>query len=93
MLHQSGPAFVAMVHGDLGLKPGPDAGQDDSDARWGADAEARADAVVLRLVQRGRSATVWLEAASEEGRRLHLLISAESAGRLARAMTVLLQAL
>jgi hypothetical protein len=93
MLHQSRPAFVALVHGDIGLEPGPDPGLDDSEARWDADLEARADAVVLRLVQRGRSSTVWLEAASEEGRRLHLLISAESADRLARAMTVLLEAL
>jgi hypothetical protein len=106
MLHQSSPEFVAMVHGDIGLDPRPDTRPDtrpepgheprrdaDRDADPDADPDAWADAVVLRLVQRGRSSTAWLEASSEEGRSLHFLISAESAGRLARAMTGLLEVL
>jgi hypothetical protein len=76
-LHQSSPAFVAVVHGD---------------PRFGPE-EARPDAVVLRLVQRTGSAAVWLDASSEEGSSLHLLLSAESAGRLAAAMMSLLKAL
>lgn len=78
LLHQSDPAFVAVVHGD---------------PRFGPDQEAWADDVVLRLVQRAGSPTVWLEASSEEGPSLHLLVSAESAGRLAAAMASLLKAL
>jgi len=75
LLHQSGPAHVAVVHGD---------------PRFGLDEDPRADTVVLRLVQRSDSTAVWLEAASEEGRHLHLLLSAESARRLASAMVALL---
>ena len=78
LLHQSSPAFVAVVR---------------ADPRFGADDDARADSVVLRLVQRTDSSTVWLEASSEEGRSLHLLVSAESARRLAAAMTALLAVL
>jgi hypothetical protein len=78
VLHQSSPAFVAVVHGD---------------PRFGPDQDASADAVVLRLVQRVGSSAVWLEASSEEGPSLHLLVSAESAGRLAAAMVSLLKAL
>ena len=63
------------------------------DPRFGPDEHASADAVVLRLVQRVGSTAVWLEASSEEGRALHLLVSAESAGRLAAAMAALLTAL
>ena len=37
--------------------------------------------------------TVWLEASSEEGRSLHLLVTAESARRLADAMAALLAVL
>ena len=77
-LHQSSPAFVAVVAGD---------------PRFGTDGDASADAVVLRLVQRTDSPSVWLEASSEEGRSLHLLVSAESARRLAAAMTSLLAGL
>jgi len=75
LLHQSGPAFVAVVRGD---------------PRFGPDEDASADAVVLRLVQRRDSTTVWLEACSEEGRSVHLLVSAESARRLAAAMLAVL---
>jgi hypothetical protein len=78
LLHQSSPAFVALVHGD---------------PRFGPDQDAWADTVVLRLVQRVGSPGVWLEASSEEGPSLHLMVSAESAGRLAAAMTTLLKAL
>jgi hypothetical protein len=78
LLHQSSPAFVAVVHGD---------------PRFGPDDDAQADAVVLRLAQRSGSTTVWLEASSEEGRSLHLLVSAESARRLAGAMATLLTSL
>jgi hypothetical protein len=77
-LHQSNPSFVAVVHGD------PFFGRDD---------DAWTDAVVLRLAQRVGSPAVWLEASSEEGRSLHLLVSAESARRLAGAMTALLAGL
>jgi hypothetical protein len=49
--------------------------------------------VVLRLAQRDGSTAVWLEATSEEGRSLHLLVSAESARRLAGAMVDVLSAL
>jgi hypothetical protein len=77
-LHQSAPAFVAVVNGD---------------PRFGPDEHPSPDAVVLRLVQRDGSPTVWLEAASEEGRTLHVLVSAESARRLASAMTALLDVL
>ena len=77
-LHQSSPAFVAVVHGD---------------PRFAPDDDAQADAVVLRLVQRSGSTTVWLEATSEEGRALRLLVSAESAARLAGAMATLLTSL
>jgi hypothetical protein len=77
-----------------GHEPGHEPRRDaDRDADPDADPDAWADAVVLRLVQRGRSSTAWLEASSEEGRSLHFLISAESAGRLARAMTALLEVL
>jgi hypothetical protein len=94
MLHQSRPAFVAVVHGEVGFGPPRDTDRDaDRDADRDTDRDARADAVVLRLVQRARSSTVWLEASSEEGRSLHLLISAESAGRLAAAMAALVQVL
>jgi hypothetical protein len=78
LLHQSSPAFVALVHGD---------------PRFGPDQDAWADTVVLRLLQRVGSPGVWLEASSEEGPSLHLMVSAESAGRLAAAMTTLLKAL
>jgi hypothetical protein len=77
-LHQSHPAFVAVVHGD---------------PRFARDEVARADSVVLRLVQRADSSGVWLEASSEEGPSLHLLVSAESAGRLAAAILTLLKVL
>jgi hypothetical protein len=77
-LHQSSPAFVPVVHGD---------------PRFDRDEEAWADDVVLRLVQRAGSSAVWLDASSEEGSSLHLLVSAESAGRLAAAMIALLKAL
>lgn len=77
-LHQSAPAFAAVVHGD---------------PRFGPDEHPSPDAVVLRLVQRDGSATVWLEAASEESRALHVLVSAESARRLASAMAALLDLL
>jgi hypothetical protein len=90
MLHQSRPAFVAVVHGEVGFGPPRDT---DRDTDRVADRDSWADAVVLRLVQRARSSTVWLEASSEEGRSLHLLISAESAGRLAAAMAALVQVL
>ena len=73
-LHQSGPAFVAVVRG------GPRLGE----------GHPRADDVVLRLAQQVGSTTVWLEASSEEGRSLHLLLTAESAGRLAAAIADLL---
>ena len=75
LLHQSGPAFVAVIRGD---------------PRFGPDDDARPDSVVLRLAQRVGSAAVWLEAASEEGRSLHLLVTVESAGRLADALADLL---
>jgi hypothetical protein len=75
LLHQSDPAHVAVVHGD---------------PRFAGDEDPRADTVVLRLAQRSGSATVWLEASSEEGRSLHLLVSAESAHRMAGAMVALL---
>lgn len=75
LLHQSTPAFVALVHGD---------------PRFGRDDDVWTDAVVLRLVQRLGSPAVWLEASSEEGRSLHLLVSAESAHRLVGAMAALL---
>lgn len=77
LLHQSGPAFVALIHGD---------------PRFAPDEAARPETVVLRLAQRVGSTAVWLEASSEEGRSLHLLVSAESARRLARAMADLLAA-
>jgi hypothetical protein len=94
MMHQSRPAFVAVVHGEVGFGPPRDTDRDtDRDADRDTDRDAWADAVVLRLVQRARSSTVWLEASSEEGRSLHLLISAESAGRLAAAMAALVQVL
>ena len=78
LLHQSGPAFVAVIHGD---------------PRFGPDDDAWPDRVVLRLAQRVGSTAVWLEASSEEGRSLHLLVTAESARRLADAMADLLAAL
>jgi len=71
LLHQSDAWFALVVHGD---------------PRFGVDEDPRPDRVVLRLVQRDHSASVWLEAASEEGRSLHLLVSAESARRLVAAM-------
>jgi hypothetical protein len=74
-LHQSAPVLTAVVHGD---------------PRFDSDEQPSPDAVVLRLVQRDGSTAVWLEAASEEGRALHVLVSAESARRLATAMTTLL---
>ena len=77
-LHQSGPAFVAVIHGD---------------PRFAADDDAWTETVVLRLAQRIGTTAVWLEASSEEGRSLHLLVTAESARRLASAMTDLLTAL
>jgi hypothetical protein len=76
-LHQSSPEFVAAVLGE---------------PRFG-DEEPRPDSLVLRLVQRHGSATVWLEVASEEGGSLHLLVSAESARRLVGAVTALLAVL
>jgi hypothetical protein len=78
LLHQSDPAFVAVIHGD---------------SLFGPDDDARPDGVVLRLAQRVDSTTVWLEAASEEGRSLRLLVTAESARRLADAMAALLAVL
>jgi hypothetical protein len=63
------------------------------DPRFGADDDPRPDTVVLRLAQRDGSAPVWLEASSEEGRALHLLVSAESARGLVRSMTALLDLL
>ncbi len=77
-LHQSDPSFVVVVHGD---------------PRFGNVEDPRPDRVVLRLVQRGHAGAVWLEAASEEGRSLHLLVSAESAQRLVGAMSAALSAL
>lgn len=77
-LHQSDPAFVVLIHGD---------------PRFGTDDDAHADDVVLRLVQRDGAASAWLEAASEEGRALHLLVSTESARRLVEAVTTLLASL
>ena len=78
LLHQSSPAFVAVIHGD---------------PRFGPDDDAWPDRVVLRLAQRVDSTAVWLEASSEEGRSLHLLVTADSAQRLAHAMAVLLAVL
>ena len=78
LLHQSGPAEVAVVHGD---------------PRFGPDEDARAETMVLRLIQRRDSPTIWLEGSSEEDRSLHLLVSAESARRLAVAMVDLLSTL
>ena len=78
LLHQSSPAFVAVVHGD---------------PRFGPDDDAWPDSVVLRLAQRADSTAVWLEASSEEGRALRLLVTAESARRLAHAMAALLASL
>jgi hypothetical protein len=78
LLHQSAPAQVAVVLGE---------------PRFGPDERPRAETVVLRLAQRRGSAEIWLEASSEEGRSLHLLVSAESARRLAGAMVDLLSAL
>jgi hypothetical protein len=75
LLHQSAPTFAVVVHGD---------------PRFGPVAHPTPDVVVLRLVRRDGSDEVWLEAASEEGRALHLLVSAESASRLVSAMTALL---
>lgn len=75
LLHQSRPAFTAVVHGDpLFARHGDE---------W-------TDTVVLRLVQRVGSHGVWLDAASEEGRSLRLLVTAESAQRLATAMADLI---
>ena len=78
LLHQSAPAIVAVVHGD---------------PRFGVDDDVRTDLAVLRLAQRDGSDEVWLEASSEEGRSLHLLVSADSARRLAAAMAALLTSL
>jgi hypothetical protein len=78
LLHQSDPAHVAVVHGD---------------PRFATRENAWPDAVVLRLAQRPGSTTVWLEASSEEGRALHVLVTAESAQRLAAAMIALLSVL
>ncbi len=75
LLHQSRPAFVPVTHGDPRFAPYDDA--------W-------PDRVVLRLAQRVGSSAVWLEASSEEGRSLHLLVTVESAGRLADALADLL---
>ena len=77
-LHQSAPAFAVVVHGD---------------PRFDPEDLPRPDTVVLRLVQRAGSATAWLEASSEEGRALRLLVSAESARRLAGSMASLLDLL
>ncbi len=78
LLHQSDPFHVAVVHGD---------------PRFGPDEVPRADAVVLRLTRRDDSPAIWMEASSEEGRSLHLLVTAESARRLAGAMVDLLSVL
>ena len=78
LIHQSSPAFTAVIHGDPRFGPGDDA--------W-------PDSVVLRLAQRAGSSAVWLQASSEEGRSVHLLVSAESARRLADAITDLLAVL
>jgi hypothetical protein len=78
LLHQSDPEFVAVIHGD---------------PLFGPDHEAWPDSVVLRLAQRVDSTTVWLEATSEEGRSLRLLVTADSARRLAYAVTALLAVL
>lgn len=75
LLHQSGPVFVAVIHGD---------------PRFGREAEPTPDRVVLRLMQRPGSSAVWLEAISEEGRSVELVLSAESAGRLSGAIIDLL---
>jgi hypothetical protein len=74
-LHQSDPLLVPVVLGDLHLSHG---------------AGARADSLVLRLVQPVDASTAWLEAVPEEGRSAYLLVTAESARRLAEAMTSLL---
>jgi hypothetical protein len=63
------------------------------DPRFGSNDDAWPDRVVLRLAQRVGSTAVWFEASSEEGRSLHLLVSAESARRLADAMAELLAVL
>lgn len=78
LLHQSAPAHVAVVHGD---------------PRFGPDEDPRTDTVVLRLARRDGSRATWLEASSEEGHTLHLLVSTESAQRLAGAMVDLLSVL
>jgi hypothetical protein len=77
-LHQSEPVFVPVVLGD---------------PRFGRDDVGRADSLVLRVVQRVDSPTVWLEAAPEEGRSPRLLVTTESARRLVDAMTELLHRL
>jgi hypothetical protein len=74
-LHQSGVVLVPVVHGD---------------PRFGRDDAVRADSLVLRVVQRADSPTVWFEAVPEEGRSPHLLVTTESARRLVEAMTELL---
>jgi hypothetical protein len=75
LIHQSSPAFAAVIHGD---------------PRFGPEDHAWPDSVVLRLAQRVGSSAVWLQASSEEGRSVHLLVSAESARRLADAIADLL---
>lgn len=74
-LHASGPVFVPVVSGD---------------PRFGRDDGLGADALVLRVIQRPGSPTAWIEAVPEEGRSLHLLVTAESARRIADAMAELL---
>jgi hypothetical protein len=63
------------------------------DPRFGSYDDAWPDRVVLRLAQRVGSTAIWFEASSEEGRSLHLLVSAESARRIADAMAELLAVL
>jgi hypothetical protein len=63
------------------------------DPRFGPDGATRTDDVVLRLVQRLGSTELWLEMASEEGGTVWLMVSAESARRLADALADLLRAL
>jgi hypothetical protein len=74
-LHQSEPVFAPVVLGD---------------PRFARDDLGHADSLVLRVVQRADSPTAWLEAVPEEGRSPRLLVSTESARRLADAMTELL---
>jgi hypothetical protein len=78
LLHQSAPVFLPVVRLDPWSAPGY--------AGW-------ADDVVLRLVQQFGSAEVWLEASSEEGLAMRLLVTVAAARRLADAVAELLAVL